>query len=251
MKSLFSRRRSASFRPAITATPRVEELEARRLLTSWVGQIGGALYDSVASRAVMDSQGNSYVGGVYSGTADFDLGANSATLASAGAEDAYIAKYASNGELLWARRFGGSGSDFTSSIRLDPVTGALYATGGFRNAADFTGDFLPDRTSTGGLDVFVIRLDPATGNTLWSKQVGGTSDDSGSDIAAFNGSVFVVGSFKDTVDFNPGSAVNSLTTAGKGKNRLADGFVLNLTDETMSGQDKLMEVHRFDQECDR
>ncbi len=231
MRSLFTCRRPTTSRSAITSRPRVEQLEARRLLTSWVGQMGGTDYDSVASRAVMDTAGNTYVGGVFTGTADFDFGANTATLASAGGEDAYVAKYSANGDLLWARRFGGSEGDATSSIRLDPTTGALYATGSFRNAADFTGDALPDQTSAGAADVFVVRLDPVTGTTIWNKRIGSTNDDSGTDIAAANGNVFVVGRFRDTVDFNPGTGVNALTSAGKGKNRLWDGFVLNLTDQ--------------------
>lgn len=231
MKSLFSRRRPSTFRHTTKARLRVEQLEARRMLASWVGQIGGAEYDSVASRAVMDPAGNVYVGGAFTGVADFDLGPSAATLASAGGEDAYIAKYAPNGNLLWARRFGGSEGEATSSIRLDPSSGALYATGGFRTAADFTGDGVADLTSAGSTDVFVVRLDPATGATLWYKSVGGQSQEWGYDVGAANGNVYVVGQFWGTTDFNPGPGVNNLTPVGKGKFRSPDGFLLTLTDQ--------------------
>ena len=209
----------------------VEQLETRALLATWVGQIGGVGEDSAASQHVMDSAGNIYVGGAFSATADFDLGPGAATLTSAGGVDAYIAKYSPDGSLQWARRFGGSVNDWMESVSLDPATGSLFATGHFRGSADLTGDGVADQTSAGGTDIFVIRLDPASGNTQWHKRVGGSGDDSGFDIAAAGGHVYVVGRFKNTVDFNPGAGTNSLTSAGKGPNRHWDGFVLKLTDQ--------------------
>ncbi len=232
MKSFFSRNRP-SFAHRSAKVPRrcLEQLESRSLLASWVGQIGGAEYDSVISRSIMDPAGNTYIGGAFTGTADFDLGTNFTALTSAGGEDAYVAKYNPNGDLLWARRFGGSEGDATSSIRLDPTTGALYVTGGFRSAADFTGDGVTDLKSAGSSDVFVVRLDPATGGTLWHKSVGGESQDYGWDVGAANGNVYVVGQFSGATDFNPGSGINNLTSFGKGKFRNPDGFLLKLTDQ--------------------
>lgn len=210
---------------------RMEQLEERTVMASWVGQIGGVGYDSVASRTIMDSAGNMYVGGVFSGVADFNMGAGTATLTSSGGEDAYVAKYAPDGSLLWARRFGGNENDATASVRLDPATGSLYAIGTFYGSADFTGDGVADQTSAGGIDTFIVKLDPATGSTLWYKRIGGTSQESGHDVAAADGYVYVVGSFQSTTDFNPGAGVNTLTPAGKGKFRSSDGFILKLTDQ--------------------
>lgn len=210
---------------------RMEQLEERTVLASWVGQIGGVGYDSVASRAIMDTAGNTYVGGVFSGVADFDMAVGTATLTSSGAEDAYIAKYAPDGGLLWARRFGGNENDSMASIRLDPASGSLYATGNFRGSADFTGDGVADQTSAGSTDVFIVKLDPATGSTLWHKRVGGTSSEVGNDVAAADGYVYVGGIFQSTTDFNPGAGTNTLTPAGKGNFRSPDGFLLKLTDQ--------------------
>ena len=58
--------------------------------------------------------------------------------------------------------------------------------------------------------------------------VGGASTDNGYDIAAAGGFVYVAGDFRDTADFNPGTGVNSLRSAGKGNFRSPDGFVLKL-----------------------
>ena len=230
MFSMNHRRRSSSAARRNRRAPCLEQLETRTLLTSWVEQIGGVGDDTTSSQHVMDSAGNIYVGGAFSATADFGTGA--ATLTSAGGRDAYIAKYSPNGSLQWARRFGGSLEDVTNSIRLDPATGSLFATGTFQGSADLTGDGVADQTSAGGNDIFVISLDPAYGNTQWHKRVGGSSDERAFDIAAAGGHVYVVGHFQNTVDFNPGAGTNSLTSAGKGaRTRLSDGFVLKLTDQ--------------------
>ena len=231
MFSLIHRRRSSFVARRGRRVSRLEQLEARTLLTSWVGQIGGVGWDSPSSQPVMDSAGNIYVGGNFLATADLDLGPGAATLTSAGSGDTYIAKYSPDGSLQWARRFGGSLNDVTNSVRLDPATGSLFATGIFQGNADLIGDGVADQTSAGGDDIFVISLDPASGNTQWHKRVGGSGDDTANDLAAADGHVYVVGRFKNTVDFNPGAGTNSLTSAGKGANRLADGFVLKLTDQ--------------------
>jgi len=231
MFSVNHRRRSSSVTRHGRRMPRLEQLEARTLLTSWVGQIGGLGYDSVQSRAIMDTAGNMYIGGAFTGIADFDPTSSGVmNLTSAGGEDAYLAKYSSGGSLLWARRFGGSLGDTTSSVRLDATEGSLYVTGNFRGSADFTGDNVTDLTSTGAADVFVLKLDPASGSTVWQKAVGGGSNDYGTDIAAADGYVYITGGFTNTVDFNPGAGVNSLTAAGKGKFRSPDGFVLKLNE---------------------
>jgi hypothetical protein len=231
MKSFFSRKRPSTSRRANRARPRLEQLEARSLLASWVGQIGGTGVESVQSRTVMDSAGNMYIGGSFFSTvADFDPSSGVTNLSNAGASDAYVAKYSPDGNLLWARRFGGSQTDATNSLRLDAAEGSLYVTGNYGGSADFSGDNVADLTSAGGSDVFIAKLDALTGGTVWQRSVGGTSADNGYDVAFANGVVYVAGDFKGTADFNPGSGVFSMTPAGKGKNLLEDGFILKLNE---------------------
>lgn len=231
MIAINHRRRSSSVARRGRQVPSTEQLEVRALMTSWVGQIGGTGYDSVYSRAIMDPAGNTYVGGAFTGVADFNIGAGTTNLTSLGSEDGYVAKYNPNGGLLWVRSFGGIDPDGVNSIRQDPVTGSLYVTGNFRASADFTGDGVTDLTSAGSSDAFVVRLNPASGETLWYKSVGGTSQELGHDVTAADGHVYVVGNFNGTTDFNPGANVNNLTPAGKGKFRSPDGYILKLTDQ--------------------
>lgn len=61
----------------------------------------------------VDSSGNSYVTGRFSGVAIFGSGeANQTTVTSAGLGDIFIAKYDASGALLWAKREGGTEYDW-------------------------------------------------------------------------------------------------------------------------------------------
>src|SRR5580765_2660991 len=68
----------------------------------WVKQAGGAQED-VAGDVAVDTNGNVYVVGGFSGTATFDT-----TNLTAG-ESVFIAKYNSSGTLIWVRQTAGVG----------------------------------------------------------------------------------------------------------------------------------------------
>ncbi|MBK8656604.1 MAG: hypothetical protein IPN20_22420 [Haliscomenobacter sp.] len=56
-----------------------------------------------------DSAGSTVVAGFFSGRADFDPGKTGLSLVSAGGADAFIAKYAPDGALIWVKALGGLG----------------------------------------------------------------------------------------------------------------------------------------------
>ncbi|MDB3907784.1 hypothetical protein N9355_09970, partial [Crocinitomicaceae bacterium] len=60
--------------------------------------------------------------------------------------------------------------------------------------------------------------------TNWAHTYGSTSSESASHVRTDSqGNVFVVGSFSETVDFDPGSGMDTRTSAGNG-----DAFVVQL-----------------------
>jgi hypothetical protein len=69
--------------------------------------LGGTDYDNVNSLEV-DSSGNVYTTGIFSGTADFDPGTGVSNLTSAGGDDVFISKLNSDGSLAWAKSWGGT-----------------------------------------------------------------------------------------------------------------------------------------------
>ena len=179
----------------------------------WAKRMGGTSSDR--GRAIaLDSAGNVYTTGWFGGTVDFDPGPGTYNLTSAGVEDIFVSKLDVNGDFIWAKRMGGTSDDNGFGITVDSV-GNVYTTGWFHNMVDFdpgSGTF--NLTSAGAQDIFVSKLD-ANGDFVWAKRMGGTIYDEGYEIAVDSvGSVYTVGRFGGTSDFDPGPGTFNLTSAG-------------------------------------
>lgn len=173
----------------------------------------------------VDAADNLYLAGSFTGTADFDPGAGVFNLTSAGSSDIFVLKLSSTGSFIWAKRMGSTSLDRANALALD-VNGNVHITGTFNGTVDFDpGAGTANLTSAGATDAFIQKLDNA-GNYMWARRVGGTSSlDTGNGIVLDrNDNVLVTGRFDGTVDFDPGAAVNNLTSVGGG-----DVFVLKLT----------------------
>ena len=181
----------------------------------WAKNFSGTNLDWGNSLAT-DSEGNVYTTGRFENTVNFDPGAGTFNLTSAGFEDIFISKLDSQGNFLWAHKFGSTGFDFGTSIVTDSV-GDVYTTGSFQGTIDFdpgVGTF--NLTSAaGGPDIFISKLDPQ-GNFLWAKSFGGLLVDSSNSLATDSvGNVYTTGSFQDTADFDPGAGTFFLTPTGE------------------------------------
>ncbi len=212
-------------RPA--ARPGLELLEDRTV-PSWLAQVGGPGEEYSPSDQGMDSAGNLYLAGEFEQTVDFDPGPQAVALTSAGGADGFVGKYDPAGALTWARRFGGSGKERVTSVAADPTGQFVYLTGAFEGSADFTGDGKADATSRGYRDIFLVKLDAATGQTVWTRTLGSAYQDVANDVATDGAFVYVTGSFAGAADFDPGPGTRTLTPAGNGKQRPADAFVWKL-----------------------
>jgi hypothetical protein len=181
----------------------------------WAKSMGGTNNDPGYSITV-DSFGNVYTTGFFSGTVDFDPGAGTSNLTSVGSSpDIFISKLDAAGNFLWAKSMGGSNNDDCWSIAVDGF-GNVYTTGFFSGTADFDpGAGTSNLTSMGGYDIFISKLDTA-GNFLWAKSMGGTNNnDVGYSIAVDgSGNVYTTGFFSGTVDFDTGAGTSNLTSKG-------------------------------------
>jgi hypothetical protein len=109
----------------------------------------------------VDATGNVYTTGYFEGTADFDPGAGTTNLISAGNLDYFVSKLDPSGNFLWAKSIGGSSNEVGYSIAVDS-SGNVYTTGYFAGTADFDpGAGTSNLTSVGGNDVFVLKLSPS------------------------------------------------------------------------------------------
>ncbi|SVE51796.1 uncharacterized protein METZ01_LOCUS504650, partial [marine metagenome] len=134
----------------------------------WAKSFGGTNSDVGRSVAV-DSSGNVYTTGYFKSTpGDFDPGSGTANLTSNGVHDVFVSKLDSSGNYVWAKSFGGSGHDYGHSVAVDS-SGNVYTTGFFNGTVDFDpGAGTAENTSTGGIDVFVSKLD-SSGDYVWAK----------------------------------------------------------------------------------
>jgi hypothetical protein len=126
----------------------------------WTRQRGGPLAEFVYGAAA-DDGGNVFVAGTTQG------GLSGST---AGSYDAFVLKYDSAGNLLWARQFGTPHYDSVSGVSTDQF-GNVILTG-------YTGGSL-GANNAGSNDVFVSKYS-ASGELLWVHQFGTGGDDSGS-----------------------------------------------------------------------
>lgn len=124
----------------------------------WASQIGGGEYDGGGAIAV-DDKGSVYTSGFFASNADFDPGAGTQYLTSAGDNDAFISKLDSAGNSMWAIRFGGANQDLVTNIKLDG-DGNIYASGYFKGTVDFdpgVGSYNLTASVSGGA-MFLLKL---------------------------------------------------------------------------------------------
>ncbi len=188
----------------------------------WVKQMGGAGFDEAHS-ITTDAMGNIYTNGYFEKTVDFDPGAGTSNLISAGSYDVFIQKIDSAGNFLWAKQMGGTDNDYGLSVTTD-ARGNVYSTGVFSDTADFDpGTGITNLTCLGEYDIFIQKLD-ANGVFIWAKQMGSLEYDWGLGITTdATGNVYTTGRFTGNVDFDPGAGTVNLTSAGS-----FDGFIQKL-----------------------
>lgn len=155
--------------------------------TPTVFNIGTSTAGVEVGRSIcIDASGNTYVYGMFAGTADFDPSAAVATATANGtSSDLFIAKYNAAGAFQWVARGGVANSGDNSagnfgSIKTDGTN--VYVVGSLAvstNSATFTpvGSCttctVPSNAAT--TRAFVGKLDAATGTWQWINTFGGTT----------------------------------------------------------------------------
>jgi hypothetical protein len=181
----------------------------------WARSFGGSSSDQGWSIDV-DSHGNTYTTGFFTGTVDFDPGIGVFNLTAVGSGDGFVQKLDSSGNFIWAKSIGGSSSVQGRYLHVDDFDNILV-TGRFEGTADFNPDSsVLNLTSKGFFDVFILKLN-SNGNFLWAKSFGSssTSFEYGNGIITDKyGNVYSTGRFMGLTDFDPGTGVFNLTPIG-------------------------------------
>ncbi len=140
-------------------------------------------------------------------------------------KDIFLLKFSTDGTMEWSRTIGGPKEDFTTKKGITLFDGNIYITGAFSDTVDF--DPSPSGTaeliSNGDYDVFIAAYSSA-GKFISCSGFGGTLQDKSYSIAVDNfGDIFLTGSFKGTVDFDPTDQVYYKTS--QGTNGASDIFI--------------------------
>ncbi len=153
--------------------------------------------------------GEVYVHGSFSNT----ILVGGDVLVSQGFTDIFVAKLDADGDEVWGRRGGGSGTNFSAALAVD-ASGNALAVG----YADGTGTFADTPISTQGRDGYFAVFD-REGDLLTVELLGGSSQDAATGVALSDalGRFAVAGLFRGTASFGG----TTLTSAGSN-----DVFVL-------------------------
>lgn len=159
--------------------------------------------------ALFDGLGGIYLVGQFSESVALGPG----NLVAAGARDMLVARAATNGTVMWAKRLGGSGIDSAWSAKVDG-DGSIVLVGSFESELDYDGS--PIASSGGASDAFVMRI-AADGGLEWSVTMPGIGAAAARCVGiAANGDIDVGGEVFGAVDLGGGN------TQGKGQ---LDAFV--------------------------
>ena len=151
---------------------------------------GGSLTD-YGYAITTDSQGNIYITGQTTSANLATTGTYQSTKKGSG--DAYIAKFSSDGSLVWCTLFGGTGLEDARAITIDSQ-GNIYITG--RTSAAIPSTFNAIQTSYmgGTWDAFIAKLNANGTALLYASLLGTKSTDCGNGVSVDNlGNVYVVG----------------------------------------------------------
>jgi hypothetical protein len=175
----------------------IESLEQRTMLsiTGLPIDIGSTGFDT-GKRVIATPDGGFIDAGIFSGTVDFATGSAKVDLTSQGNSDVYVAKYSATGRLQWVDQFGGD----AEKNKLNNQDNVNIAS---------------DPARAGGNFVNGVSSDPS--------QVGEYVNDL---AVSADGSVYVIGNFIGSVDFDPGSGQKIFHTFD---NSYYDAYVLKLT----------------------
>jgi hypothetical protein len=177
----------------------------------WGKTFGGSSQDYVHGLAV-SSGGDIYTSGEFTGTVDFNPGSGVFNLTTTGStSDVYILKLNKNGDFVWAKKIGNSGSETANSLCIDRKQNILV-TGGFGGTVDFDpGTGTANLSAIASNDLYILKLD-SHGIYRWARSLGTTSftNDFGNEIVTDDtGNVYTCGSLKGAMDFDPGPGVDS------------------------------------------
>ena len=161
----------------------------------WVKLFGSSQIDWSTS-ITTDTQGNIYLAGYFDG-ATTTFGSITLINDSSGKSDMMLVKLSPNGNVIWAKNWGGKNSDELNKIIYDQSSNTLIGCGYFKSKTmNFGTTQLTNDTTNYSSDIFVVKID-TSGNPIWAKSYGGNDNETATAITSdLNGNIYLAANFK-------------------------------------------------------
>lgn len=185
----------------------------------------GGVGNDFATTLEVSNQNEIFVGGFFHQT--IQMGSFSMT--SNGESDAFLARLELNGNVLWANSYGGSENDQISEIEFQGMN-RLWVSGESASQFDFNplqngGEF----ASIGMSDIFLVGFDKM-GVYQEMTRFGGIGQEAIRGLAMLGNDLILVGSFEETVNFDPSFRLAAFTAQGG-----MDGFEVRFSTQMANG----------------
>lgn len=185
--------------------------------------------DDTYIKLTLDSQGNVLLSGTFYGIGDFDPGIGTAMVTSTTFGASYYAgnfilKLDFNGNFVWVKKISAFLNCTSNAIVVD-ADNEIYVVGNFSFSADLDpGPGNYPVNAVGNSDIYMVKLN-ANGDFVWGKTI---ANNNGEQInknlkVDVNKNVFVSGSYRNTLDLDPGVSIYNVTSNGE-----KDFFILKL-----------------------
>jgi hypothetical protein len=156
----------------------------------WAHSAGG-LGNDLPSAIALDAQSNVYVCGWFQDSAFF----GTTFIKSAKGIHLFLAKYSTEGDLIWVQTTGSNGTSYATSVIISPNNTICLA--GFFSGTVLFGD--SSITSTGANDVFLANFS-LDGAIQWVRSSGGASNDNAYSVSSDrDGGLYLTGSFSSVM----------------------------------------------------
>ncbi len=149
----------------------------------WQKTFGGSSPD--VAHALIKTSDNNLLIGASTESNDGDITGNH------GGEDFWLIKVDTLGNLIWQKSLGGTGTDICNSLT-EATDGYIGAGSSNSNNCDVTGN-------RGGNDFWIVKTD-FSGNLIWEKSYGGSSNESALTAMTNVAGNFVIGGYTNSLD---------------------------------------------------
>ncbi len=198
----------------------------------WAKKIGGSSLIQAGNISVTNNN-DIIITGVFEGTIDFDNGVGVNSLTSTGFTDVFIAKFGSNGDLIWVKQIKGNDFTFTGALFITDADDILIG-GSYGGTVDFdpaTNSDFSISVLGSAYDAYLLKLN-SDGAFIYVKSLPSTYSSQIFSIATDNqNNIILGGSYSGLTDFDPDS-INTFIISSTLLNPFAlpplDFFILKL-----------------------